>query len=441
MSLSGWLIAGTIFVLILVIALGIGWWLRNNRTPEAAPLNKYTAPLGWGQPTAGPNPAKNFCQLYQFPTEMVDIGTPPVETAVPGNPTFNSEILDNLQGTKTTPSCLDPDQILAQQQQHTCIAPEGVIDGQITRCFLISGGTTGLGGTETYYTNVGCAAIPACVGELSLVSINFQAPSAPEIYCLQAPGVSGGSITMEECNPSISQQLFRVTRTNPGQNPNTLSQAQGQNGMLAQILDRDTGLCVVPGTESYSSLYDPNFLGNPSCTGSNVEVMGTNVVLGECTGGEFPGYVWAFVPSLPYCSIIGGCSGCTGCAGCAPEQGSNFCSGCAGCTGYHDIITPPQIVYVGNLDVSQAPTGTTGYNGLFGPSALFQWLLDNNAQSLYYGGGDNNLVLTAMGVDHTICLEKAYTAQYMNITSYNTISEESVCLADQTLGTQYCTGL
>ena len=92
MSFTAWLIAGTIFIIILTIALGIGWWLRNNNIPAPAPPNKYTAPLGWSSPTVGPNPNKNYCQLYEFPTALVDInGT---ETAIPGNPTFNPIILN-----------------------------------------------------------------------------------------------------------------------------------------------------------------------------------------------------------------------------------------------------------------------------------------------------------------------------------------------------------
>jgi len=458
MSFTSWLIAGTIFIIILTIVLGIGWWLRNNSIPNAAPLNKYTAALSWSKPTAGPNPAKNFCQLYEFPTSVLDInGT---STSVPGNPTFNPLILDNLQGIPIVPSCLDSDQIIAQQQQHTCEAQQGVIDGQITRCYLIDGGTTGLNGTESFYTDVGCSAVSACPGQISLVSVNFQSPVAPAIYCMERPrgltgltgltgitgltgltGLTAGIITMQECNPSIKEQLFRVTRTNPNQNPSTLSPSQAQNGLLAQILDRNTGLCVVPGTTSSSTLYDPYFLGYTGCSGAENYVFGTNVILNSCTGGQYPGYVWALIPSIRYCSIPGGCDGCTGCQGCQELQGSNNCSGCDGCTGYHNLITPPQIVYVGNLDLSQAPIGNTGYQGLTGDSALFQWLLDNNAQSLYYGGGDNNLILADIGIDNSICFQKAYASQYMNLTAYNTISAESVCYADQTLGTQYCTGL
>lgn len=436
MSFAGWFIAGSIFIIIIIVTMGIGWMLRQ---PGPALTNKYTAALGWSKGVTGPDPNKNFCQLYQFPTSTTEING--VETVVPGTPTFSSRILDNLQGTGgILPVCIDTDQIVATQQQQTCQSAQGVVEDQITRCYLIEGGTTGIGGTQTFYTNANCLAISPCPGQLSVVSVNFQAPTAEKIFCLRvAEGINDSStITMEECDPSISQQLFRVTRTNPGINPRTLSAGQGQNGPLAQILDRNSGLCVVPGTNASTTIFNPSFLGNPGCSGPTSSVTGISVRLGTCTGGQFPGYVWMLLPSIRYCSNKGGCEGCTGCTGCTRIQGSNSCSGCQGCKGNQYMITPPQIVYIGNLDISTAPTGTTDYDGLTGDSALFKWLLDNNAKALYYGGGDNNLVLTDMGTDYTICQQKAYSSQYMNIPSYNTIIGESVCYADGTLGTQNC---
>jgi len=438
MSFSGWLLAVFVFITIIVLTIGIGWWFRNHSHPSPTPPNKFASPLGWGIPVAGPDPDKDFCQLYEFPTSLIDIDNVP--TAVPGNPTFNPLILDNLQGVVRYPTCLDPDQTLAQQLQHTCIAPAGVVDGAITRCFLINGGTTGLSGTESFYTDSGCSAVPPCAGELSLVSINFQAPVVP-ISCIQNEG-TGANVTMQTCNPSVPDQLFRVTRIDPGQNPNTLQPGQGQNGLIAQILDRNSGLCLLPGTGTAFTFYDPESIGRPGCSGNGLEIIGENVVMGACTGGEFPGYVWALLPSVSYCEIPGGCTKCGGCQGCAQLPRSNFCGGCSKCSGSSNLITPPQIVYIGNLDLATIPTGMTAYNGLTGSSAIVQWLIDNNALSLYYGGGvGGDLILARLGLDSSFCPDLAYSAQYMSITAYNTISQEAVCYADDTLGTQFCTGL
>ena len=443
MSFSGWLLTGAIFIIILAIALGLGWWLRNNNKTTPASPTPFSAPLVWGTPSPGPNPAKNFCQLYEFPTALINIDGIP--TAVPGTPTFNANVLDVLQGRPTHPNCLDSDQIIAQQVQHTCTAPTGAVNGAITRCFLRSGGTTGIGGTETYYTNSGCLNIPPCVGQLSLVSVNFQAPGVTGIFCLQRNGTggTGTNITMHPCNPSNEAQLFRVTRINPGQNPNSIRPGQGQNGLIAQILDRDTGLCVVAGTGTTTTIYDPNYLTpiDSMCVGPTEEFEGTNVILGACTGGLFPGYVWALLPSVPYCPLTGGCQGCTGCAGCTRELGLTICAGCTGCAGNAPLPTPPQIIYVGNLNINMIPVGPTGYRGFTGPSAIVEWLLDNNAEALYFGGTGDGLILRDIGLDVKLCEDKPYTAQYLNLATYNTLSAEEVCLAEGTLGTPTCVSL
>lgn len=442
MSFGGWLIAASIFIIIIFIALGIGWWLRNHNNPNTPITDPYQAPLVWSNDVPGPDFPRNTCLLYEFPTEEINLGSGNI--FLPGNPTFNPLILNGTTGSNDiNRTCLDPDQILAQQVQHTCTAPQGVVNGQITRCLLINGGTTGLGGSEIFYSDSNCPAIPACPGELSLVSLNFEAPTTP-IFCMQNNDV-GNDITMSACNPSSSNQLFRITRTNPGQNPNALQANQPQNGLLTQILDRNTGLCVIPGTGTTTTIYNPNSV--PGCTGDNQNISGTNVILGTCTGGEFPGYVWALVPSVEYCSNPSGCVTCSGCIGCEQVAQTNTCAGCNGCVGSPILITPQQIVYIGNLDFSTFPSGNTGYMGLTGDSAVIQWLIDNNAQALYYGGdatvtsgGNNNIILAPMGIDATYCPDKPFIAQYMGLSVYNTISQESACFASGTLGDQSCFG-
>lgn len=410
MSFSGWLIASAVFVLILIIAIGIGWLIRNYVHPAGEPKNKYTTPLVWGNPIPGPNPDKNYCQLYQFPTSLVTIGD---ETGivVPGAPTFNDKILDNLQGNPIYPRCLDSDQIMAQQVQHGCTAPEGLLDDSIVRCFLLTGGTTGLGGTESYYTNSGCFNVQECAGQISVISANFHAPTIPNIYCLQKEG-TGRNITMQPCDPSNENQLFRVTRINPGQNPNSLQPGLAQNGLIAQILDRETGLCVIPGNATTNTIYNPSYINpiNNGCSGPQRNIVGTNVILGACTGGArgAAGYVWGLIPSLPYCGITGGC------------------------TGSEYTTTPQQITYVGNLNFNDFPMGNTGYQGFTGPSAIIKWLINNNAESLFYGGSGSGLILQDIATDSTVCEQIAYTSQYINLTTYNTIVNQLVCSAQNT---------
>jgi hypothetical protein len=440
MSLSGWLIAGSIFIIILVIAIGIGWWIRN-KSNRSEPVNPYEAPLVWSNPPApSKNTAKNTCQLYTFPTSILNVDGY-TGTVVPGTPSFNQNILDNLQGKRQYPVCLDTDQIIAQQLERKCIAPNGVLDGSITRCLLINGGTTGIGGTEIYYSDTECNKIPQCAGQLSLVSVNFQGPSQPDIFCMQSNG-TGGTITMNRCDPSNTKQLFRITRIDPFQNPRSLKPGNGQNGLLAQILDRETGLCVIPGNDQSETVYNPEYLTpvNSGCSGSQQVFIGSNLVLGPCVGGTgfAPGYVWAFVPSFPYCPIPGNsCQGCTGCTGCTRILGENVCSGCNECTGNAPSPVPPQIIYTGDINFDDVPIGNTGYQGITGPSALLKWLVDNNGKSLYFGG-TGGLILTSVGTDVDICIQKAYTSQYINLPLYNTIIDQEVCLNPNTSN---CTSL
>jgi hypothetical protein len=444
MGFPDWLLAISIFIIILALVIGGAWWYRNRKIPTPAPPNAYDAPIVWGKPTAGPNNEKNFCQLYTFPTSIASLS--PSSVIVPGNPTFNSEILDSLQGNTGLPICLDSDQILAQQVQHTCTAPLGVVNGAITRCNLINGGTTGLGGSETYYTNTGCPKTLNCAGSISFISINYQSPSNGDFYCIQKEG-TGNSVIMASCNPpqtDVESQLFRVTSINPGQNPENLPPGQGQNGLLTQLLDRDTGLCLVPGNITLTTKYVPSYVG---CTGQSSVFGGTNVVLDTCVGitGSFPGYVWLLLPSIQYCGVTGGCGkGCTGCPSnvCFQIPGTNTCNnvGCADpsgiCTGAPDLTTPPQLVYIGNLDITQLPVGPTGYAGLTGPSAVVKWLIDNNAEALYYGGTGSNLIMRPLGLDSSRSIQACergdlgFTAQYINLTIYNTVTALAVCFAD-----------
>lgn len=418
MSFSGWITAIFVFIIILAIAVGIGWILRNNQTPTPTPPNQYSAPLGWGKPVPGPNSAKNTCQLYTFPTGQVTVQGVP--TVIPGTPTFDPQILDNLQGVTGIPACVDSDQTLAQQVQHTCIAPAGVVDGAITRCDLMNGGITGLGGTEVFYTNSNCAKVPACPGELALVSVNFGAPTAPEIKCLTTQG-TGASVTMEICDPSNPDQLFRVTRINPGQNPNSLKPGRGQNGLFGQILDRRNNTCLTKlGTGTFSTTFDSAVSANTGCTaGDGTVFSGDGLTFDTCgtgptgSGSGFPGYNWAFLPSL---TVEG--------------------------TG---TVSPPQLTYIADINFSTFPQGTGAT-----VDAIFQWLVNNGAQSMYYGGTGDVLLPTMIngenlpiriGTNADDCPQLGYTAQYLNLTTYNIISEERVCFADGTLATPQCTDL
>jgi len=395
-----WLFVAFIVVVIVIAVLGVGWYIRNQGPPTPAPDTTYNAPLSWGTPSPGPDSTKNTCQVYTFPTGEVTVQGVP--TILPGTPTFDTSVLNGLTGTTPLPTCLDLDQGVAQQLTHTCIQPVTAASSEaISRCTLVSGGTVGIGTSEVYFSNSNCPNIPPCAGQLAVLSLNFQAPLEPP-YCLATHDTF--SATMNECNPAAINQQLRVTRINPGQNPNSLQPGQGQSGLLAQFLDRTTGLCLTGGTGTSMTTFDPAY-GN-LCSESPRNITGTNVVLGPCTGptGAFPGYVWALLPSVEWCPNVAGCTGTTG-----------------------TLTTPPQVVYVGNIDLTTYPTD--GYQGFTGTSAVIKWLEDNNAQSLFYGGAGEGVILTPFATDDSVCQARAFNAQYLNYTLFNLISAQEVCYA------------
>src|SRR3989338_2829442 len=189
MSFAGWLIGVSIFVIILAITFGIAWSIRNQVTPASGFLvDRLANPVIWTDPFPGPNPDKNLCQVYTFPTYLYAGSGLTAGTVIPGTPTLNSTELNELNGFTGPFTCIDSDQIAARQVTHNCIAPKGVINEQLTTCRLLNGGFTGLGGSETFFTPCPGVGAKPCPGQIAAVSINFQAPDQSDIYCIQGHG-------------------------------------------------------------------------------------------------------------------------------------------------------------------------------------------------------------------------------------------------------------
>lgn len=416
-----------VLILLITILIGISAWYKENYSPTLNPDNAPPPPktFTWGPVKAGPDPTKNYCQLYQFPIENIVIDGIP--TVVPPNPTFASSVLDSLEGATGIPGCLDVDQIVAQQVQHTCVAPQGVPTGTgtvITTCNLLNGGTTGIGGSEIYYSNALCPASKLCPGQLSVLSTSYTSNINNDI-CWEKN--SNNQIIPAKCDPTNANQLFRITRMNIGDNPQAIPSNLGNSGLQTRIYDRTTGLCVVPSRNG-------SFTKLPGC-GSLIK-LGDLLTMGPCTS-VYQGFDWLFFPSISYCPYPGGCGGCTGSTGCSAPVGSNVCVGGPGCTGVVGTITPPQFIYIGNLDLKTIPQTPDGVDGL---SFLMSWLISQNARSVVCGGpGQGDIVLAPpVKTDMRACEAASYVSQYLNIPSYNRLVELEVCLANSTTA---CVGL
>ena len=457
-SSSTWLLITVGIIGILIIAVGIGWIIRNNQPAPAPPSDSFTQPLTWTKPYAGSDPDKNICQIYQFPITMNQ------GLAYLGTPTFNYDVLSGMTGRSLTGNiCLDSDQLIAQQVEHKCTGPNGLNDQSIVLCNTLTGGFAKYQETETFYSNILCEKYTGCPGELSLVSLNFQGQGTNP-YCIAKDATSvTGPLTMKPCDPSDSTQLFRITRTDPGTDPTTLGPGGAQNGVLAQILDRDSGLCLVGGGETSTFDGIPTYLSgvNSSCTGGGFSFSGTLPVMGACTGGPYPGYVWAIIPGLDYCGISGGCSGCIRDA--SRAENTNYCCGidinevrevCSNDprfvrVGFESIPTGQQIYYLGDIDYTQiAVTGTQ--------DEFFESALQLNMSRLVFGGPFPNLTLRPAMVPlsqgfydtgvisgpygQSVCDGYMSIGQFITIQLYNALVNQanSNPTNEQITGNSYC---
>ena len=390
--MNGLVVLG-LFIFVLAFTFMVAFRMRNKR--KVSDVEKYEFPLVWSkaEPVTG-----EVCHIYEFPTNIVDVDGVP--TAIQGTPTLDYNILSTLQGsTNQGQFCLDPDQISAQLVEHTCTAPTSVVKDQITLCTLINGKTVELGATEQYYSNANCKPQHPCVGQLSTVAVNFQVPTQ-KAYCMDGP-----FSTMRECDPSNSDQLFRVTRTNPGVNPLSLKQGQGQNSFITQIYDRVNNLCMKVGNTKTESTYIPSFVG---ATGPNQTVTGLDIVLDTCEDGEFPGYTWFTMPSFEYCDKKDGC------------------------TSSEITPVPPQAVYIADIweDIPYK-----GYEGLTGLNAIAKFFQDKDAMSMWWGGDLSTPTIAApFRVDNDEGIDKGATMQYISLPLYNILSASKVCQAGEIEG-------
>ena len=387
-----------IFILLVILIFWFAWSLRREFFPPKSTVTGTLQPPDvWTKITPGPDPNKNVCTLYTFPPLTISIGTEIFPSL--GTPTFNSEILDNLQGQpNAVPVCLDADQVMAKQVQHMCTGTSAsTAEGSLILCPLQTGGYTGVGGVEVFYSNMNCLSFQRCVGQLALLSINYQIPDQPDIYCVQRND-ENLLVNMGQCDPSNPLQTFRITRTPIGTNPASLTFGNGQNGLLGQILDRTSGLCLTDSGIVDSSFYDSDY--QPSaydCNDQIIPVSGNRVSMAECTKGPYPGYEWLFMPSFRYFSDD------------------------------ELFTTPPQIANIGNVDLSTMPAITR-------PEELIEWIQDNNILSLYFGGNLDSplkLLLRPFATDIGDCEDRPFVAQQINILNYETITSQPACLANE----------
>lgn len=412
MSFAGWVTALTVLLLIIIVVLGVAWYFRNRDAARTLTANAVTTPpiiyQPWSDATPSADATKNTCQVYTFGAQ--DFTLNGTTTILPGQPSNDPNILNALTGSTTYPTCLDTDQLFTQQVIRTCQLPVGVTNPNIvsTDCIDNNGNLIPQGQTETYYSDVNCQQVSPCTGQLSLISINYQVPSQNinNTYCMQSNGAAA-DISMVICDPTMSAQLFRITRGGLDGRP-----INGQQGPLAQFLDRASNLCVVPSSTQATTTFVAGYV--PGCA-AFPDMMGTGLTVGPCTTNN--GFLWYLLPAGNYCADPQGCQGCSPCVGCGPQIGTSACGGCEGCGGTLTADVPQQIIYVGGLDFTTLPANPT-------QDQIFQFLITNGAQALVFGGAGET-ILGPIQTNNNSCINLAYTSQYINSTLYNVIAQNS----------------
>lgn len=422
MAFSAWLIAILVLILLVLIAVAFLLWWRNREFQTVIPPSQLPpATSYWSKASPGPDPERNVCELYQFPSKTITIGS---ETFfVPATPTFSNEIIEQLQGTTGIPVCIDPDQLIAQQVEHTCNNPTGMTQNNPSVvCRNQDGGFTGLGEKEIYYSNVLCRDIPACAGQLSILSLQYLGPKpniTPRcVTAIEDPPEPVPTVDMSlDCDFGDQNQIFRVTRVNPGQNPNDKKASNSQNGFLAKMEHRESGMCL--GLSAVTGTINPNSLATVPCNGDFPTLnSGRMLDLVPCGTGPtgYPGYNWAFLPTLDWQV--------------ASTEAKNA----------------QQILYIGNQVIDEIPffNGSGYYLDIeeatyTGTNALVAWKLGEDIPTMYWGNDPNdqivalaygypdNVLSTLQLLDSTSCLGKGALTQYINYNLYNQMLEKEAC--------------
>lgn len=255
---------GAIIIVLIIIWIVVWIVLRatnvikpdEETTPQQ--IQEYIDEIpefaSWTDNRDVPGGRRNTCAIYTFPAQS---GTEPP------NITLDEDVLNNLTPDFITPGskkCIDPDQIVARQQERECLA---------TNCIGYNGRNFVRGQVQTLY--VPCDA-EKCKANFGLVAIDFSQTNFPnnDTRCLE---IQNNQVVGSQCNIQNMNQVLRIDRTNPTRS-STITPSD--NGPFARFVDRETGLCIIPDNR------------NPT--------ENTSLTLGNCLPNS--GYVWFLVPRV-----------------------------------------------------------------------------------------------------------------------------------------------
>jgi hypothetical protein len=365
-----------IFLLAFFIVLGLVTHfskVKPGTVNPSAQIEPTLSPNVWGD-TSNVTP----CGLYQFTGGIITVDN--VQYQYPPAPTYSFNYISPITPTYTLPSCLDQDQLLAQEINRTCLGATGAVSG----CYLEDGNLATPGTVNNYFTTAYCTPIPSCVGTLSLISVGFEANPTTD-SCFIKSNTSIDYTPAGGCNIGDENQIFRVILSTSTSQQNTVIMTGSNNvGPLAQFYDRDTGLCVLPNSNTVNSALS----------------------LSSCPSPQ----PWLLVPTFTF-------AGSTGFTGYVGYDGG------PGYTG--NISAPQQIAYVADIDTALLPP--------FGTLTFAEFIVQQEILSIY-----NNFTSGApfMGPYYffpDIITDNGQTdAQYFSIMNYNSLNQVQLCSSTQT---------
>lgn len=230
-------VAAGVSIVLLLYARGTFVKAPVEAIDTKALLTAATQASSWDKAGKSTDSTRSSCQTYTF-NGYYD-GT----TLIPAAPVLKTAILDAVAPSTTASNCKYPDQIVAKQLVRKC-------KGGGDQGFPCRGhdGTQYLSGQyEVYYEE---CKISDCKGDIGVVSVNFSAADFKQAVCLStnSPTAGIGSVIKTlPCDPTDPMQLFVIQRDA------LLGQQNQGAGPVGNIVDRRTGLCVIPNS-SYTGL-------------------------------------------------------------------------------------------------------------------------------------------------------------------------------------------
>jgi len=228
-----------IIIIIIIVWIIVARLQSNNTTGTGASddsdqfsdaiiqesIEKIIRKDGWSTGDTSDNNDRNVCLLYTFPGRMDGI------KAIQGWPSLNTGFLNSLTPTQLS-SCIDPDQLNAQQMVRTCMNPN-------LGCIGFDGQNYLQGQEELYYDACGTKQSSPCSDSLALVGLQYNSDDLSTLRCVQTSNANLQSQAVT-CDISDNNQLLRIIRANP------IDLSNNPSGPFARIFNRISGLCLTP---------------------------------------------------------------------------------------------------------------------------------------------------------------------------------------------------